>query len=130
MNLKSFLLVGFGGFLGSIARYAFALWLKPESTSGLPISTFLVNIIGTFLLGLIAVLLSNSMISKDTSLLFAVGFCGAFTTFSTFMLEISKLTDTNGLLTAFLYIILSLILGYLFLFFGMQTGKVLVKYMI
>ncbi|MGD9677020.1 MAG: fluoride efflux transporter CrcB [Vulcanibacillus sp.] len=101
------LLVGIGGAFGSVARFQLGKILSERSKSSFPIATFLVNISGAFLLGVVCSLGLNS----NMNLLLAEGFLGAFTTFSTFMYEGFKLFGDNKKFNAVTYIIVTLILG-------------------
>lgn len=116
--LKNFLLVGLGGAIGSMLRYAvtciFAVTNYPAF-----IGTLCVNSIGSFLIGLFA-----SLISKDfTLLLCTVGLCGGFTTYSTFSAQSLNLLQCGKYSTAFLYIISTLFVCLLFTWIGIWVGK-------
>ncbi|TGK09720.1 fluoride efflux transporter CrcB [Leptospira selangorensis] len=102
MNL---LLVGLGGFLGSVCRYMISQTISKDSGS-FPLSTFAVNIIGSLLIGVFYGL-SQGKISEDIRLFATVGFCGGFTTFSTFALENLKLLQSGNYFSFFVYILLS-----------------------
>jgi CrcB protein len=83
-----FLLVGVGGLAGSIARYALAGWVQRLGGSGFPLGTLAVNLTGSFLVGLVITLsLDRGLLGGNARLLLAVGFCGGFTTMSTFAYE-------------------------------------------
>ena len=83
----SFLLVGIGGFFGAIARFAVSNYVKARYGGAFPYSTFFINVLGSFLLGLLV----GSSVDDRVLLLFGTGFMGAFTTFSTFKLELTQL---------------------------------------
>ena len=110
--LKAILLVGVGGFFGSIARYGVKLltdkWFPLEK---LPHATFIVNVFGCFIIGLLFGLLQRNHIDNSTWLIAATGFCGAFTTFSTFVLENNLMLNDKMSLTAFVYALLSIVVG-------------------
>ena len=107
--LKNFLLVGLGGALGSMLRYAFAVWFKQSS---FPLATFLVNIIGSFIIGLVfAYALRNESFALNWRLFLAAGICGGFTTFSAFSLESLQLLQQQRIGLFFFYAIGSLLLG-------------------
>jgi CrcB protein len=99
--------VGLGGFFGAAARYFLGKFLFEKIRTILPSGTLIINISGAFLLGVISALKT----AGDIYLLLAVGFLGAFTTFSTFMYEEIKLLLRNKKISAFLYIIISVIFG-------------------
>lgn len=105
------LAVGAGGFIGSVLRYLISLIPITENLV-FPIKTFMINIIGCFLIGLIALsLIKNMELSPQMLLFLKVGLCGGFTTFSTFALETTDLIKAGHISTAFLYIILSVFIG-------------------
>lgn len=105
------LAVGAGGFIGSVLRYLISLIPITENLV-FPIKTFMINIVGCFLIGLIALsLIKNMELSPQMLLFLKVGLCGGFTTFSTFALETTDLIKAGHISTAFLYIILSVFIG-------------------
>lgn len=104
----SFFFVGLGGALGAICRYSLSLiTIKAD----FPLMTFITNLLGAFFIGLIAGLASkNKSISPNLILFLKTGFCGGFTTFSTFSLEAWNLIQNQKYGVAGLYAGLSLIL--------------------
>ena len=109
--MMSILAVGAGGFLGSVFRYLISLIPVSEATV-FPIKTFIINIIGCILIGAIAVSVSKNVEMSPQMLLFLkVGLCGGFTTFSTFALETADLMKAGHLGAAFLYVVLSVLVG-------------------
>ena len=107
--LKNILLVGLGGAAGSMLRYAFAVWFKHAS---FPLATFLVNIIGSFIIGLVfAYALRNENFALNWRIFLAAGICGGFTTFSAFSLESMQLLQQQRIGLFFLYVFGSILLG-------------------
>ena len=105
------LAVGAGGFIGAVLRYLIGIIPVSENTV-FPVKTFAINIIGCLAIGLITVLASkNSNIDQRWILFLKVGLCGGFTTFSTFALETTDLIKGGHTGVAFLYAILSMIVG-------------------
>jgi len=91
--------------MGAMARAALGLWLNPEETGALPWGTFAANLIGSLALGvLLGLLLSERMTSPTARVLLATGFCGAFTTFSTFSAETIALVRDGHAFSAVLYV--------------------------
>ena len=107
--LRNFLIVGLGGFLGSMLRYGAGVLIKSLS---FPVATFAVNIIGCFVIGLVyGMSLKNPDFSLNWKLFLATGICGGFTTFSAFSVEGVQMLQQGRYLIFFLYFALSIILG-------------------
>lgn len=122
--LRSFLLVGIGGFMGSISRYGVSLMVNRYFSRPFPLATFLINIAGCFLIGLLFGLSQKYQPTQtDWWLISATGFCGGFTTFSSFALENNNLLSSNQGWVTLAYTLLSVILG----IFLCRLGIVLVK---
>ncbi|HYC27886.1 MAG TPA: CrcB family protein [Chitinophagaceae bacterium] len=111
--LKNFLLAGAGGMVGSMLRYAFYVLLKTNIWT-----TFSVNIIGSFLIGLIVGYAQRMEHPQNMQLLLATGLCGGFTTFSAFSADNLRLFNEGSIGTALGYTALSIVLGVLFTFIG------------
>lgn len=123
--MKHFLLVFLGGGFGSALRYIIGKYLN-DVENGIPYGTFTVNILGSLLIGFILGLaMKNSAITQNQLLLLASGFCGGFTTFSTFAYE-NHLFLKSGDFTGFaLYTVASFVFGFLAVFFGMYLARVI-----
>lgn len=123
--MKQLLIVFIGGGTGSVARFLLSKWLNNPS-SGLPYGTFLANVLGSFLIGIIlGYFYKTNTISQNTMLLLATGFCGGFTTFSTFAYESHILLKNNDFLSFGLYGIASIVLGFAAVFLGMWITKII-----
>jgi len=124
--LRILLLIGSGSFLGGILRFLTARYVQNEAMSSFPFGTFVVNILGCLLIGLFYGLAERGeWMSDDIRMFLTVGFCGGFTTFSTFANEnIALLRDGNFLYFA-LYASLSVFLGLLATFAGHFITKLL-----
>jgi fluoride exporter len=95
------LLVGIGGFFGSMARYGLAGVVQRWSGSDFPAGTLAVNVLGSFILGIVLALsLERELLSPNGRLLLGAGFCGGFTTMSTFSYETLALLREGGVLAA------------------------------
>ena len=124
--IKNFLLVGLGGGVGSIARYLTQKWFNENYPQPFPWGTFVVNILGCFLIGIIyAATEKTSVLSPQTRLLLATGFCGGFTTFSTFAFENMNLLRTGDAIYFLIYALASVILGIGGVFAGVAFMKFL-----
>ncbi|NKI32996.1 fluoride efflux transporter CrcB [Croceivirga thetidis] len=121
--MKQVILVFIGGGLGSALRYLISIRLNPI-LNHFYLGTFLVNIIGCLLIGLLLGLGSKEdIISPSTSLLLATGFCGGFTTFSTFAFEKYDLLKAGNLMAFSLYLGLSVIVGIISVALGLYFSK-------
>lgn len=124
--MKNILLVGFGGGIGSIARFLFQKYLYAWYPHTFPFGTFLVNILGCFLIGLFYGLAEKgNVLNPEWRLLLITGFCGGYTTFSTFAMENVILFKNGEFLYFGLYIAGSVILGIAATFCGMLVLKLI-----
>ena len=122
---KTILLVGTGGFLGSVSRFLASRFMQDNFPSAFPFGTFFVNITGCFLIGLIYGLSErSSLISSEWKMFLAVGFCGGFTTFSTFANENLALLRDGDFFHFLMYTGLSIFLGITATFFGVLITKI------
>ncbi|MDT0644444.1 fluoride efflux transporter CrcB [Zunongwangia sp. F363] len=122
--MKSAILVFLGGGLGSILRYYISKLLNNSAVSQIPFGTFTVNILGSLFIGfLFGLSAKHQNFNPGISLFFAVGFCGGFTTFSTFALENQAYLRTGDYYNFFLYTLLSIVAGLLAVFFGLYLSR-------
>ncbi len=123
--MKHALLVFVGGGFGSVARFLLGKALN-NSSSGIPYGTFLANILGSLLIGLILGLaVKHEALTQNHTLLLATGFCGGFTTFSTFAYENHVLLKAGDFTSFAVYTISSFVVGFLAVFLGMYLVKVI-----
>lgn len=124
--IRTLLFIGGGSFLGGIARYLVKVGcgkLFPAAT--LPLGTMVANVAGCFLIGLFYGIASrHTTMSQDMLMFLTVGFCGGFTTFSTFMNENMTMIQGGELFNSLLYAVLSLVLGLAFLYLGTLASRV------
>lgn len=117
--IKHILIVGTGGFLGTALRYIVNVLCKVAFHSSFPVATFLVNIIGCLLIGLVFGLAEKTdYLSQTQVLLLATGFCGGFTTFSAFANETFVLGSQGNWTLSALYVLSSIVLGILAVWLG------------
>lgn len=118
------LLVGAGGAVGSVARFLSQQMIARYYPSSFPWGTLIVNIVGCFIIGIVyAFGEKGNLLSPEMRLLLATGFCGGFTTFSTFAYENISLMREGELLYTFLYIAASIIVGFLAAYIGVLVVK-------
>ena len=116
--LLNVILVGAGGFIGSVARYLIYLFMKPQNST-FPVGTLTVNVVGCFLIGLLAAYAERSLPARSSLMLFlSTGLLGGFTTFSAFGLETVTMIRDRQLTLAITYVFLSLLLGLSAVFLG------------
>lgn len=121
--MKNLLFVFIGGGFGSVLRFLLGKWLN-NTENGIPFGTFVANILGSLLIGIILGYAAKSdTLNQNQTLLLATGFCGGFTTFSTFAYE-NHIFLKSGDFTSFaLYTIISFVVGFLAVFAGMYLIK-------
>lgn len=117
--LKQILLVGAGGAVGSILRYITSVFVVRSESFPFPVTTFIVNILGCFCIGLFI----NLIPSNNLRFLLIAGFCGGFTTFSTFASETLTMINNNQTMFAFVYTLLSCVIGICAVWLGMYITK-------
>jgi len=125
----SFLVVGFGGAAGAMARFGLTMATLRYSAV-IPVGTLLSNLLGCFAMGIIVQMLARiswfaagGIVTDHNRLLFAVGFCGAFTTLSALVLEMSTMMQRNDVSLAFGYLVVTLLGG----FAAFHLGAVLLR---
>lgn len=121
--MKNVILVFIGGGFGSVLRFVIGRWLN-NSENGIPYGTFITNILGSLLIGFIlGYAAKNEALSQNHTLLLATGFCGGFTTFSTFAYENHVFLKSGDFTSFAFYTIASFVVGFLAVFAGMHLVK-------
>ncbi|THU40412.1 fluoride efflux transporter CrcB [Niastella caeni] len=121
MLWKNILLIGLGGGVGSIARFLCQKYIYEWYPHPFPFGTMIVNVAGCFLIGLFCALADKgNLLTPEWRLLLTTGFCGGFTTFSTFAYENLNLLKSGQVMYFILYTAASVILGLLATWFGYQ----------
>ena len=116
--IVSFLLVGFGGALGAMARLGMTMLLAHRILI-VPLGTFASNLLGCFVMGIVLQLMltnewfgQSSIVTEQNRLLFAVGFCGSLTTLSSMIVEMNTLMQREEFLGAFTYLFFTFVGGF------------------
>lgn len=118
--------VAVGGAFGAVARYLINVSPLASLFEKFPFPTFVINVSGSFLIGLFLILLTDKFeVSEAVRMAVLVGFLGAFTTFSTFEIELYGLTSEREFLTGLLYLLLSVAVGFAAVVAGIRVARLL-----
>ena len=130
--LYSYLFVALGGALGAMARFGLNVFLQRDVE--FPWGTLTANLLGCFIMGLLAQLIANTawfhdagIIPDQYRLLFAVGFCGSFTTLSSLMLELNTMIQKNELFYSFSYLVGTLVGGFACFYIGIVMMRAILQ---
>jgi fluoride exporter len=124
--MNKYWMVGLGGFFGSIARFWVGAYITYRMGAKFPYGTFIINISGSFLIGLIVTLLADRTHWNPNLLyLIPIGFIGAYTTFSTFEFEAFRSIRSGDLALALFYVVSSVIVGFVAVWLGILSGRAL-----
>lgn len=122
--IKAMLIAGLGGFMGTCLRYLTGRLCHLWELGGFPLGTFVVNIVGSFIIGaLLGLAERNNFITPTMNVLLVTGFCGGFTTFSSFADDIFLLMQQRNWTVFAIYTSLSIILGVFFVWIGRSAVK-------
>ena len=122
--MQNILIIGIGGFMGAVARYGLSLWISQRWGRSFPLGTFVINVSGSFLIGLLMTLIADRFtMNPQWRLLLVVGFLGAYTTFSTFEYETGAMLKDGEWAFAMLNIVLSVVVGFVALKLGEAIAK-------
>jgi CrcB protein len=124
--LRTALLIGLGGFVGANLRYWLGGWIAQKIGVLFPIETMLINISGSFLLGLFMTLALHYTWSPEWRQVVAIGFIGSFTTYSTYEYESLRLLQEGAWFKAGLNLFGSLALGLIAVILGVALGRLLI----
>ncbi|MFC9709105.1 fluoride efflux transporter CrcB [Paenibacillus sp. NPDC056933] len=120
--MKELVYVGIGGIMGTLCRYGIQLWM-PSANEGFPWAVLLINAIGSLFLGWFFTIAVPGKITPQLRLAMGTGFTGAFTTFSTFTLDMVRLSEGGMWGTAISYLVVSLLAGLLLCALGIKAGQ-------
>ena len=119
--------IGFGGFIGAIARYGLSGLAHRLTGSVFPVGTLLVNVLGCLVIGVLATLVADKpMLSPNTRLFLMIGLLGSFTTFSTFGYETVELLHDSSMRAAMLNVCLNVVLGVVAVFGGQALVRLVI----
>ena len=122
--IKAMLIAGLGGFMGTCLRYLTGRLCHLWELGGFPLGTFVVNIVGSFIIGaLLGLAERNNFVTPTMNVLLVTGFCGGFTTFSSFADDIFLLMQQRNWTIFAIYTSLSIILGVFFVWIGRSAVK-------
>jgi fluoride exporter len=122
--VSRYLLVALGGGFGAMARYALSFWIQERVTGAFPYGTFVVNITGCLIMGIVMTRLNEGgPVDVSWRYLVPVGFIGGYTTFSSYVFETFRLLETGASLVAVGYVAFSVIVGYLALWMGVVSAR-------
>lgn len=121
----SIVYVALGGAIGAAARYLVSDWMASWLGPGFPWGTFFANISGSFLIGIVLVLVEGGSLPAGARLFLAVGILGGYTTFSSFSYESLNLLTNSGVLLTLLNTLGQLVLGLVFVYFGVVVGRLI-----
>jgi CrcB protein len=118
--------IGLAGFVGAVSRYTIEGWVSDRTRGAFPWGTFVVNVSGCFILGLLFTLLTERFLPHPTlRSALTIGFVGAYTTFSTFAFETMRLGEDGAVLLAATNIVASVVVGIAAVYLGTALGRAL-----
>ncbi len=127
-DMMKYLVVGLGGFIGANARYVIGGWVQERMGPSYPYGTFVINVTGCFILGMFATLALRYAWNDYWRLLIAIGFVGAYTTFSTFEYETLLLIAEGGRYwDAAINILGSVVVGLFAAYLGVIAARILMR---
>jgi fluoride exporter len=122
--MVKYLMIGIGGFAGAVTRFWLGSLIGGKMGTRFPYGTFVINISGSFLIGLILTFLAARVYwNPNWRYLIPIGFLGAYTTFSAFEYETLRTVQNGQYLTSFLNVTLSVVVGFAAVWAGVAAGR-------
>ena len=119
-----YMMVGIGGFIGTVARFWVGGYISQRMGTKFPYGTFVINCTGSFMIGLVITLLAErTHWNANLRYLIPIGFIGAYTTFSTFEFETLRAVQDGQILIAAMNVILSVMIGFISVWLGVIAGR-------
>jgi len=112
--------ISIGGVIGALSRYYMGRWVSQRTRLNFPLGTLIINASGSFLLGVVYALHSQQVMSEELWLVLGIGFCGSYTTFSTFGYETLRLIENKRWQAAAWYVVVSVGLGLMTAWLGLK----------
>lgn len=116
--------VAIGGAIGAASRYLLSNWIQSRLGATFPWGTFVINVSGSFLIGIVLGLVSGGRLSSEARLFLAVGILGGYTTFSTFSYETLQLISNGDLGAILLYTVVQVIAGLAAVYLGIVLARI------
>ena len=124
--MYTYLAIAFGGALGAVSRYWLTVSIERFNGTGFPLGTFMINLLGSFLIGLLYILFAEKLsVADQWRPVIITGFLGAMTTFSTFSLDALLLFQQGHYNTALFYVLSSVMICIFAAYVGMQIARIL-----
>ncbi len=124
--MYTYLAIAFGGALGALSRYWLTVSIERFNGTGFPLGTFMVNLLGSFLIGLLYIILAEKLsVADQWRPVIITGFLGAMTTFSSFSLDALLLFQQGHYNTALFYVLSSVMICIFAAYVGMQIARIL-----
>ncbi len=124
--MSNLVLVALFGAIGSVSRFALIQATPKITYVNFPVGTILVNLIGSFFIGVVASMFDKHLLSSEVRTFIVFGFLGGFTTFSAFTYEVFNLVKSGNYLNLFVYLFVSIVVSLFLFYFGYKLVKIFI----